>query len=77
MLAEEAPERVAVTVLGGGARLIGGARSAEFGREEVQTLLVDGFLPLVEPRDQPQNRRAAVVEFGLPYACLLYTSRCV
>ncbi|MBL8259961.1 MAG: hsp70 family protein [Candidatus Competibacteraceae bacterium] len=68
LLAEDAPERVAVTVLGGGARLIGGARSAELSREEVQTLLVDGFLPLVELQDRPQNRRAAVVEFGLPYA---------
>jgi molecular chaperone DnaK (HSP70) len=68
LLAVEAPERVTVTVLGGGARLIGGARSAELSRDEVRALLVDGFLPQVEPGERPQGRRAAVVEFGLPYA---------
>ncbi len=68
LLAMDAPERVTVTVLGGGARLIGGARSAELSRDEVRTLLVDGFLPWVEPGARPQGRRAAVIEFGLPYA---------
>ncbi len=68
LLAADAPERVTVTVLGGGARLIGGARSAELSRDEVRALLVDGFLPQVEPDERPQGRRAAVVEFGLPYA---------
>ena len=68
LLAAAAPERVTVTVLGGGSRLIGGARSAELSRDEVQALLVDGFLPWVEPNERPQGRRAAVVEFGLPYA---------
>lgn len=68
LLAADAPERVTVTVVGSGTRLIGGARSAELSRDEVRTLLVDGFLPQVEPDEKPQNRRAAVVEFGLPYA---------
>ncbi len=68
LLAADAPERVTVTVLGGGARLIGGARSAELSRDEARALLVDGFLPQVEPGERPQGRRAAVVEFGLPYA---------
>ena len=68
LLAADAPERVTVTVLGGGARLIGGARAAELSRDEVRTLLVDGFLPLTGVEERPQGRRAAVVEFGLPYA---------
>jgi hypothetical protein len=68
LLAQDAPERATVTVLGGGARLIGGARSAELSRAEVRELLVDGFLPMVEFRERPRGRRAAVVEFGLPYA---------
>ncbi len=68
LLATDAPERVTVTVLGGGARLIGGARAAELSRDEVRALLVDGFLPLTTADDRPQGRRAAVVEFGLPYA---------
>ncbi len=68
LLADEAPERLTVTVLGGGARLMGGARSAELSREEVRVLLVDGFLPRVGVDERPQGRRGAVVEFGLPYA---------
>lgn len=68
LLAADAPERVTVTVLGGGARLIGGSRSAELSRDEARALLVDGFLPPVGPEEKPQGRRAAVVEFGLPYA---------
>lgn len=67
LLAATAPERVTVTVLGGGTRLIGGARSAELSRDEVRALLVDGFLPPVGPDARPQRRRTAVVEFGLPY----------
>ena len=68
LLADAAPERATVTVLGGGSRLVGGARSAELSRDEVRALLVDGFLPMVEFGEQPRSRRAAVVEFGLPYA---------
>ncbi len=68
LLAPGASEQVTVTVLGGGARLVGGARSAQLSRDEVRALLVDGFLPLTGVDEQPQGRRAAVVEFGLPYA---------
>ena len=68
LLADDAPERATVTILGGGSRLIGGSRSAELSRDQVKTLLVDGFLPIVATNEQPQSRRAAMVEFGLPYA---------
>jgi len=75
LLTVDAPERVTVTLLGGGARLIGGARSAELSRDEVRTLLVDGFMPLVGLNERPQGRRAAVIEFGLPYAADAAISR--
>ncbi|MDG4554995.1 MAG: hsp70 family protein [Candidatus Competibacter sp.] len=68
LLAPDAPEQVTVTVLGGGARLVGGARAAQLSRDEARALLVDGFLPLARADERPQGRRAAVVEFGLPYA---------
>ncbi|MBN8440600.1 MAG: hsp70 family protein [Thauera sp.] len=67
LLADEAPERVTVTLLGAGAKLVGGARSVELSREEAMQLLVEGFLPLGSPDELPQRRRAAIVEFGLPY----------
>ncbi len=67
LLAADAPDKVTVTLLGAGSRLIGGARSVELGRDEVERLIVDGFLPPGGPDELPQRRRAAIVEFGLPY----------
>lgn len=67
LLAEDAPHAAKVTLVGGGARLIGGARSVELEREEVHQLLVEGFFPAAGQEEQPQRRRAAIVEFGLPY----------
>lgn len=67
LLAADAPESVGVTLLGGGGRLIGGARTTELGREEV-TQLAAAFLPLTARDELPQRRQAAIVEFGLPYA---------
>ncbi len=67
LLAPRAPEETAVTVLGAGAGLIGGARSARLGRAEVQAMVVDGFFPAVAPDARPQRVRGGIVEFGLPY----------
>ncbi|PIE40980.1 MAG: molecular chaperone DnaK [Gammaproteobacteria bacterium] len=68
LLASVAPESAKATILGAGARLIGGAKSVEFQQQAVRALAVDGFLPLTEWGDMPQQRYSAVVEFGLPYA---------
>lgn len=68
LLAADGPNQTTVTLLGGGARLIGAARSTELTREEVNRLVVDGFLPLVSADEQPHRRRGGIIEFGLPYA---------
>lgn len=68
LLAQDAPESAPVTLLGGGGRLVGGTRSATLSREDVQRLVLDGFFPLVPADAQPDRRRGALVEFGLPYA---------
>jgi molecular chaperone DnaK (HSP70) len=68
LLAADAPERAPVTLLGGGSRLVGASRTVELARDEVRTLLVDGFLPRVGVDDSSRPRRAGLVEFGLPYA---------
>lgn len=68
LLAPEASASTTVTLLGAGARLIGGARSVELTREQVQHLVIDGFLPLVSATEYPHGRRGGIVEFGLPYA---------
>jgi molecular chaperone DnaK (HSP70) len=67
LLAPEAPLRATVTVLGAGARLIGGARSTELSRSEVDQMVVDGFFPSVGPDEHPHRVRGGIVEFGLPY----------
>ncbi|MDB5919681.1 MAG: molecular chaperone DnaK, partial [Massilia sp.] len=68
LLAADAPEQVGVTLLGAGSRLIGGARSVSLTRDEVERLIVDGFFPQVDAAAPLLQRRAAIVEFGLPYA---------
>src|SRR5206468_11159400 len=57
-------------VAGAGSRLIGGTLAAGLGRDEVRTLLLDGFFPRVAPTDVPARaaRAAGLAELGLPYA---------
>ncbi|WP_296948631.1 Hsp70 family protein [uncultured Massilia sp.] len=68
LLAPDAPDQAGVTLLGGGARLVGASRSATLTRDEVERIVVDGFFPLNATQEGPQRARAGIVEFGLPYA---------
>ncbi|WP_444633830.1 Hsp70 family protein [Cupriavidus oxalaticus] len=68
LLSAQAPESATVTLLGAGSKLIGGARSVEVTRQEVEQLVVDGFFPKVASSERPGRARGAIVEFGLPYA---------
>ncbi|MBG6073206.1 MULTISPECIES: Hsp70 family protein [unclassified Polaromonas] len=68
LLAHNAPEQTPVTLLGGGARLVGGSRTVMLQREEVERLIVDGFFPQVGLDAQPVQARGGIVAFGLPYA---------
>jgi molecular chaperone DnaK (HSP70) len=68
LLAADAPDKTLVTLLGAGSRLIGGTRSFELTRAQVEGAIVDGFFPLVGPQETARQRRGGIVEFGLPYA---------
>ncbi|WP_082016418.1 Hsp70 family protein [Cupriavidus sp. IDO] len=68
LLGAQPPDSVTVTLLGTGSRLIGGARSVEVTRQEIEQLVVDGFFPKVSSGERPGRARGAIVEFGLPYA---------
>ncbi len=58
-----------VTILGRGTGLIGGTIKAALRRETLEQVLLEGFLPAVDPAEQPaKTRRAALAEVGLPYA---------
>lgn len=67
LLAEDAPEKARVTVLGGGRKLIGGSLATELTKAEVDARILDGFFPSVGPEARPAKKRGAIVEFGLPY----------
>ncbi|HEY2021517.1 Hsp70 family protein, partial [Paraburkholderia sp.] len=68
LLGEQAPESAPVTLLGAGSKLVGGARTAQLTRDEVEKIIVDGFFPKVAAHERPGRPRGAIVEFGLPYA---------
>jgi molecular chaperone DnaK (HSP70) len=58
-----------VTVLGRGSKVIGGTIQTELTREDVESVLVDGFFPVVPFDAEPEKGRAmGLQELGLPYA---------
>jgi hypothetical protein len=68
LLGPPASEAAAVTVLGSGRSVVGGALTTTVTREEVLTLVLNGFLPFVTADDVPAlNRRGGLRELGLPY----------
>ncbi|MFB9125612.1 Hsp70 family protein [Paraburkholderia dipogonis] len=68
LLGAKAPDSTSITLLGAGSKLIGGARTAQVTRDEVERIIVDGFFPAVASHERPGRPRGAIVEFGLPYA---------
>jgi molecular chaperone DnaK (HSP70) len=68
LLGPNPPEKLTVSIAGGGSKLIGGATQLELTRAEVHDVLVDGFLPRVALDEKPAPRRSGFREFGLPYA---------
>jgi molecular chaperone DnaK (HSP70) len=57
-----------LTILGRGTGVVGGTVKTKLKREDVDRILLDGFLPQVAFDEAPQGRRAALTEFGLPFA---------
>jgi molecular chaperone DnaK (HSP70) len=57
-----------ITLLGKGTSLIGGTIKSKILRSDIESILLDGFLPVVDRDETPQRRRAGLVEAGLPYA---------
>ncbi|SAK58938.1 chaperone heat-shock protein [Caballeronia calidae] len=68
LLGANAPASASITLLGAGSKLIGGARSTDVTRDEIEQIIVEGFFPMVSASDRPSRARGGIVEFGLPYA---------
>ncbi len=67
LLAKDGPDELRVSVLGRGSQLLGGRLSTTLGRAEVESIVLDGFLPIVAPGERPPRARGGLVAFGLPY----------
>jgi hypothetical protein len=68
LLANPQLESEPVVILGRGSSLIGGTIRTELTRAEVENVLLEGFLPMCESSDYPQEKpRVGMREMGLPY----------
>jgi hypothetical protein len=64
-------DELTVTLLGGGARLIGGAKRTPLSRAELAAIAIEGFFPAIDREalaTAPRRARAGLVAVGLPYA---------
>lgn len=68
LLAPEGPDTHSISVLGRGSKLIGATVTAEVNRQDVATMLLDGFFPECSLQDRPQVQPASgFQEIGLPF----------
>jgi molecular chaperone DnaK (HSP70) len=69
LLGDGAGEKEPIVVLGRSRKVIGGSLRTDVTRADVESVLVDGFLPKVGPDAKPHTaRRMGLQEIGLPYA---------
>lgn len=68
LLGGNPPEKIDLTVLGRGSRLIGNTLKTELSQEEAHRFVIDGFIPMVEADERsPTERRMGIQQIGLPY----------
>lgn len=69
LLSDPNLEAEPVVILGRGTSLIGGTIRTELTRQEVESILVQGFFPVGDFGEHPQRRaQSGIREMGLPYA---------
>src|SRR5579862_5524135 len=69
LLAEDAKStEQSITILGRGTGVVGGTIKTKLKRDDLQRILLDGFLPVVPMDAVPEGQHASLTEFGLPYA---------
>jgi molecular chaperone DnaK (HSP70) len=69
LLSSTAPDEMGVSLVGRGARLIGGAKTYTLTRADAEHMLLDGFMPMTARDDVPEKRaRTALTALSLPYA---------
>lgn len=69
LLGDPDKDTVPVVVPSRGSQLVGGSIRTELTREEVTSVLIDGFFPVVEATAKPASKaRSALTKMGLPFA---------
>ena len=68
LLGPNAPDQWTLTIPGSGSKRIGGSIQVPVKREEVESVLVEGFFPKVAFDAKPVASQSGFQEFGLPYA---------
>jgi hypothetical protein len=68
LLVDTGPAEFTVNLPGAGTRLIGGGIRVPVTRDEVRSVLLEGFFPRVPLGAKPAARRSGFQEFGLPFA---------
>jgi molecular chaperone DnaK (HSP70) len=68
LLGDEPPDRLTVTLLGAGHRVVGAAMTTDISRADVERI-IDDFLPVATGSEiaTPRDRRAGLRELGLPF----------
>jgi len=61
-------ERFAVALPGRGSGMVAGSQAVTVTRAEIEGVLLDGFFPMCDAGARPYRPRAALREWGLPYA---------
>lgn len=65
---DEPPEEITLTVKGRGSGLIAGSLSTVLKREDAETVVLDGFLPLISPEERSHSeKKAGILTHGLPF----------
>lgn len=68
-LSENPPKSIDITLMGKGSKLIGGSLKTKLELDEVISLVVDGFFPLVDRLEKSEiENNFGLTEIGLPYA---------
>lgn len=69
LLSDAEVEQQQIAILGRGRKVIGGTLKTDVRRDEIDRILLDGFVPQCSIDETPQApRRTALQEIGLPYA---------
>ena len=65
----EVDDEKTITLIGDGRKLIADTKTSKLNRADVETVILDGFFPLVSPEESLDLKpRQGMTEFGLPYA---------